>query len=49
MEFDLIISAFGECDEIELSVAVYTEIVFSAKMNFCAAFPRSHFVSFDDR
>ena len=49
MEFDLIISAFGECDEIELTVTVYTEIVFSAKMYFCPAFPCSHFVSFDDR
>jgi hypothetical protein len=49
MEFDLIISSFGECDEIELTVTVYTEIVFSAKMYFCPAFPCSHFVSFDDR
>jgi hypothetical protein len=49
MELDLIISAFGELNEIELSVTVYTEIVFSAKMDFCPAFPCSYFVSFDDR
>lgn len=49
MEFGCIISAFGEFDEIELSVTVYTEIVFSAKMYFCPAFPCPHLVSFDDR
>jgi hypothetical protein len=48
MEFDGVIPSFGEFNEIELSETVYTEIVFSTKMNFCPAFPCSHFVSFDN-
>ncbi len=49
MEFDFIITTFGEFDKIELSVTIYTEIIFSAKMDFCPAFPGAHFIAFDDR
>jgi hypothetical protein len=49
MEFDFITATFGEFDKIELSETVYTEIILSAKMDFCPAFPGAHFVSLDDR